>query len=73
MIIINLTDSNVNAYSLIKLADKFCQELNLDRNVIIKEMTKKDYGHFIKTFQFYFGDFVEFTYSDINEINFNND
>ena len=57
-IVIDLTGPDGNAYSLIGRAKNFARQLDLDADVIIKEMKSGDYEHLIKVFDNYFGSFV---------------
>jgi hypothetical protein len=57
-IVIDLTGPDGNAYSLIGRAKNFARQLELDADVITKEMMSGDYEHLIKVFDNYFGSFV---------------
>lgn len=57
-IVIDLTGPNGNAFVLMGYAKNFARQLDLDADVIIKEMKSKDYEHLIKVFDNYFGAFV---------------
>ena len=57
-IVIDLTGPDGNAFVLMGYAKNFARQLDLDADVIIKEMKSGDYGHLIKVFDNYFGSFV---------------
>ena len=57
-IVIELTGPDGNAFVLMGYAKNFARQLDLDADVIIKEMKSGDYEHLIKVFDNYFGSFV---------------
>ena len=57
-IVIDLTGPDGNAFVLMGYAKNFARQLDLDADVIIKEMKTGDYEHLIKVFDNYFGSFV---------------
>jgi hypothetical protein len=57
-IVIDLTGPDGNAFVLMGYAKNFARQLDLDADVIIKEMKSGDYEHLIKVFDNYFGSFV---------------
>ena len=57
-IVIDLTGPDGNAFVLMGYAKNFARQLDLDADVIIKEMKSGDYEHLIKVFDNYFGAFV---------------
>ena len=57
-IVIDLTGPDGNAFVLMGYAKNFARQLDLDADVIIKEMRSGDYEHLIKVFDNYFGSFV---------------
>ena len=58
--VIDLTGPEGNAYFLMGTAKKLCNQLEWDNWVeILDEMKSGDYEHLIKTFDHYFGDFID--------------
>ena len=60
--VIDLTGPQGNAFYLLGTANNLCKQLDLDDNTkqkISDEMTSGDYEHLIKTFDYYFGDFID--------------
>ena len=57
-IIIDLTGPDGNAFALMGYASNFANQLDLDVDVIIKEMMSGDYEHLLQVFDNYFGAFV---------------
>lgn len=57
-IVIDLTGPDGNAYALMGYAKRFARQLDLDGDVIIKEMMSGDYENLLKVFDNYFGAFV---------------
>jgi hypothetical protein len=57
-IVIDLTGPDGNAYALIGYAKRFAKQLDLDGDVIIKEMMAEDYENLLQVFDNYFGAFV---------------
>jgi hypothetical protein len=57
-IVIDLTGPDGNAFVLMGYAKNFAKQLDLDADVIIKEMKSGDYENLIKVFDNYFGSFV---------------
>ena len=58
--VIDLTGTECNAYFLMGVAQNMCNQLGWDNWVgILDEMKSGDYEHLIKTFDKYFGDFVD--------------
>ena len=56
-IIIDLTGPDGNAFALMGYAKRFARQLNLDADVIIKEMQTSDYENLLRVFDNYFGSF----------------
>jgi hypothetical protein len=57
-IVIDLTGPDGNAFALMAYAKRFARQLDLDADVIIKEMQAADYENLLKVFDNYFGSFV---------------
>jgi hypothetical protein len=57
-IVIDLTGPDGNAFALMAYAKRFARQLDLDADVIIKEMQASDYENLLKVFDNYFGSFV---------------
>ena len=57
-IMIDLTGPDGNAFALLGQAKKYARQLDMDFNLIQKEMTSGDYEHLLNTFDKYFGGFV---------------
>lgn len=57
-IIIDLTGPDGNAFALMGYACNFAKQLDLDADVIIKEMMSGDYENLLQVFDNYFGAFV---------------
>lgn len=57
-IIIDLTGPDGNAFVLMGYAKRFAKQLDLDADVIIKEMKSGDYENLLQVFDNYFGAFV---------------
>ena len=57
-IVIDLTGPDGNAFVLMGYAKNFARQLDLDADVIIKEMKSGDYEHLLHVFDNYFGTFV---------------
>ncbi len=55
---IDLTGPDGNAFVLLGQAKRYARQLDMDFNVIQKEMTSGDYENLINTFEKYFGSFV---------------
>ena len=55
---IDLTGPDGNAFVLLGQAKKYARQLDMDFNLIQKEMTSGDYENLINTFEKYFGSFV---------------
>jgi len=55
---IDLTGPEGNAFVLLGYAKNFSKQLELDWEVVQKEMTSGDYENLIETFEKYFGSFV---------------
>ena len=56
--LIDLAGPDGNAFTLLSYAAKFCKQLGLDRDKILREMQSGDYENLIKVFDSYFGSFV---------------
>lgn len=56
---IDLTGPDGNAYVLLGMAKEYAEQLDLDWELVNKEMTRGDYKNLIKVFDSYFGDFVD--------------
>jgi hypothetical protein len=57
-IVIDLTGPDGNAFVLMGYAKRFAKQLDLDADVIIKEMEAGDYENLLQVFDNYFGEFV---------------
>jgi len=57
-IVIDLTGPDGNAFVLMGYAKRFAKQLDLDADVIIKEMKSGDYENLLQVFDNYFGEFV---------------
>ena len=57
-IVIDLTGPDGNAFVLMGYAKRFAKQLDLDADVIIKEMQSGDYENLLQVFDNYFGAFV---------------
>jgi hypothetical protein len=55
---INLLGEQGNAYYLLAVASQLAKQLDLDFDVVRKEMTESDYENLIKVFDAYFGAYV---------------
>jgi hypothetical protein len=55
---IDLTGPDGNAFVLLGQAKRYARQLDMDFNLIQKEMTSGDYENLINTFEKYFGSFV---------------
>tara|TARA_R110000851_G_scaffold333298_1_gene511927 strand:+ start:685 stop:906 length:222 start_codon:yes stop_codon:yes gene_type:complete len=55
---IDLTGPDGNAFVLLGQAKGYARQLDMDFNLIQKEMTSGDYENLINTFEKYFGSFV---------------
>jgi len=55
---IDLTGPDGNAFALLGQAKRYAKQLDMDFNLIQKEMTSGDYEHLLNTFDKYFGGFV---------------
>ena len=55
---IDLTGPDGNAFALLGQAKKYARQLDMDFNLIQKEMTSGDYEDLVNTFEKYFGSFV---------------
>lgn len=58
-IIVDLTGEHGNAFYILGLAKKLSQQFSIDFDAIKSDMTSKDYGHLIRTFEQHFGLVVE--------------
>lgn len=56
---IDLSGPDGNAFVLLGIAKDLCRQLKLDWNTIQEEMTASDYENLIKTFDKYFGEYVD--------------
>ncbi len=57
-IVIDLTGPQGNAFALLASARKLARTLDMDEDVVIKEMSSSDYENLVETFDRYFGSFV---------------
>ena len=57
--VIDLTGPEGNAFSLLGTASKLCKQLGMYDTLVVDEMTSGDYEHLIKTFDTYFGDYID--------------
>lgn len=56
--VIDLTGPEGNAFVLMGYAKRFAEQLGIDGNQVVAEMTSGDYENLIQVFDGYFGDFV---------------
>jgi hypothetical protein len=56
---IDLSGPDGNAYVILGYARNFCKQLDLDYELIRKEMTNSDYENLIEVFDKYFGEYVD--------------
>ena len=57
--VIDLTGPDGNAFFLLGTASKLCKEMGIYDTLVIDDMTSGDYEHLIKTFDTYFGDYID--------------
>jgi len=57
-IVIDLTGPQGNAFALLASARKLARTLDMDEDVVIKEMSSSDYENLVETFDRYFGSFI---------------
>ena len=55
---IDLTGPDGNAFALLGQAKRYARQLDMDFDLIQKEMTSGDYEDLVNTFEKYFGSFV---------------
>ena len=55
---IDLTGPDGNAFALLGQAKRYASQLDMDFDVIQRQMTSGDYEHLVNTFDKYFGGFV---------------
>ncbi len=55
---IDLTGPDGNAFALLGQAKRYARQLDMDFDLIRREMTSGDYENLINTFEKYFGSFV---------------
>ena len=55
---IDLTGPDGNAFALLGQAKRYARQLDMDFDLIQKEMTSGDYENLLKVFDKYFGGFV---------------
>mgnify|MGYP001186996772 CR=1 FL=1 len=55
---IDLTGPDGNAFALLGQAKRYARQLDMDFDLIRREMTSGDYENLLKVFDRYFGDFV---------------
>lgn len=58
-ITIDISGPDGNAFAIIGLANKLAKKVGLDHKAICMEMMSGNYDHLIKTFDHYFGHFVD--------------
>lgn len=56
--VIDLRGPDGNAFALLSYAKRFSNELGLNTNDILDEMTSSDYENLVNVFENYFGSFV---------------
>ena len=61
-VVLNLKGPDGNAFALMGYAKKFANQLDLNEEEIIKEMSSGDYNHLVDTFEKHFGHFVIMEY-----------
>ena len=57
-ILIDLTGPDGNVFVLMGKAKQFARDLELNGDLIVRDMMSSDYEHAIKVFDSHFGDFV---------------
>ena len=57
-IVIDLTGPDGNVFVLMGKAKGFARDLNLNGDLIVRDMMSSDYEHAVKVFDSHFGDFV---------------
>jgi hypothetical protein len=57
--VIDLTGPDGNAFALLGTASKLCKQLGMYDTLVVDEMMSGDYEHLIKTFDLYFGDYID--------------
>jgi len=57
-VVIDLTGPEGNAFVLMAHAKNFAKQLEMDGDIVVKEMMESDYEHLVQTFDRYFGSFV---------------
>ena len=57
-ILIDLTGPDGNVFVLMGKAKRFAKDLNLNSDLIIRDLMSSDYEHAVKVFDSHFGDFV---------------
>ena len=57
--VIDLTGPEGNAFVLLGTASKLCKQLGIYDTLVVDEMTSGNYEHLIKTFDLYFGDYID--------------
>lgn len=56
--VLDLTGPDGNAYVLLSVASRTARQLGLDADQIRKEMTAGNYENLVRTFDYYFGDYI---------------
>ncbi len=56
--VIDLSGPEGNAFSLLAMAEKFAEDLNLDAPAILEDMRSSDYEHLLDVFEEHFGEYV---------------
>ena len=57
-IVIDLTGPDGNVFVLMGRAKQYAKQLDLNGDLIIRDMMSSDYEHAVKVFDSHFGDFV---------------
>ena len=57
--ILDLEGPDGNAFVILGKAHCLANHLNLDSNAILNEMKSSDYNNLVKTFEKYFGEYVD--------------
>lgn len=69
MIVLDLNGPDGNAFYLLSVAEKLCNQLDYDFDVIRNKMTSSDYNNLIKVFYSYFKQYVELQTTDEELLN----
>lgn len=59
-IVVDLDGPEGNAYSLLSMASRWCQDIGMDFEPIREELTSGDYVHLLRRMDYHFGGYVTF-------------